>query len=46
MQGLLISGAALMLAIWNYNYAENLLVSQLYHLNSQSLTEEDIKAGR
>lgn len=46
MQGMLISGAAMLLAIWNYHYAENLLVSKLYRLSSRSLTEEGIKVGK
>lgn len=44
MQGMLISGAALVLTIWNYNHLENFIVTKLYRLSSSSLSliDDDI----
>ena len=46
MQGMLISGAALILAIWNHNHLENYLVSKLYRLSSTPFEGDHLGANR
>ena len=40
MQGLLISGGAMFITIWNYNHFDNILVTYLYRINSHNLRQE------
>ena len=40
MQGILISGAALLLSIFNYNNLDNFLVTRLYLLHSSKTDTE------
>lgn len=46
MQGMLISGAAMLLAIWNYHYMENFLVTKLYRLSEENEDGAGLKAKK
>ena len=46
MQGMLISGCAMVVLIWNYHYNENFLVSKVYRLSSTGFSTEEVKAGK
>lgn len=46
MQGLLISGCAFWLGIWNYHFLDNFLVTKLYRLSTAELTKQESRAGK
>ena len=46
MQGLLISGCAVWLGIWNYHFLDNFLVTKLYRLSTAELTKQESIAGK
>ena len=46
MQGILISGAAMVLTIFNHNHLENFIVTKLYRLSSGSLGLTDDENDR
>ena len=46
MQGMMLSGAALILLMWNFNYLENFLVSRLYKLSSHAFPFDDFRSRK
>ena len=46
MQGILLSGCALVLLMWNYAYLENFLVSRLYKLSSHAFPFDDFRKAK
>lgn len=43
MQGMLISGCAFVLAIWNYQNLDNFLVAKLYRLSTAAYKSDDFR---
>ena len=46
MQGMLMTGCAFLLTIWNYQHLDNFLIAKLYRLSTNAHKQDDLRPKR